>query len=1091
MPSIFSLIDSPPYIDLPFNLIGWLGWFLLCVLLLWSMWALREPERKGSIWRWLVLALLAITVPLTTLYLGIGLPLEDGLPLPGLPVEDQIPVMMFFSALPWVLAAGILGSFQAVILAGVSGLLFSLWQTHNLFTPLEIGGLALLFSWAVRQRYRTPFFAFLRHPVGGALFVTVAYIPVYILVAFFATNGSLAVRMDYALTQTWPYMLGRSGELVFASLAGEIFYLAGVRFWGRREELIPSPAETSLQMRFFSGTAPMVALLVLTLLIGDWIVAGRAARQMIEDRLSSTARVAAESLPYFLESGQNLILNLADEQMIGLPPEEMTQTLAHRLRSVPYFRQLSLLDEQGQPLAGYPIGQIDQIRLTAEEKAGIQLALKGVLVQTYTLPPWPGESTAQVSFIAAVRNRQGEVRGVLLGRTDLNSNPFTQPAIQALETVREMGGEGQVLDENRRILYHSISGRVMNSYLGQLPSDAGFFDEVSPAGTRQLVYYHPVFGQQWAVVLIVPAENAQQLALDMAIPLLLLLIPLAVLALMGLRLGLNAITASLRSLAKEAGQIAQGQLDHPLKVEGMDEVGRFASAFEHMRSSLRDRLEELKRLLAVSQGVAGNLEAGDAMRHILQAALDEETCLARVVLVGDVSLDPHSIGPIAYGTGPAADVYAFLDRQIFELMRQQDVLAVSNTTRMRRLNIPAGSAQPGAILALALRHESAYYGALWIAYDEPHNFTEEGIRFLSTLAGQAALAAANARLYASAEIGRQRLEAVLASTNEPVLVIDEQMRLLLLNPAALQVPALVSSSIPGRHVKDVIAHPELLDLISMPVDERFSSREISLPNGRIYYASVSPVMAEGLMVGKVCILRDITHYVELDALKTEFVATVSHDLRSPLTLMRGYATMMQMVGELNDQQKGYVHKIISGVENMNRLVTNLLDLGRIEAGIGLKIEQVPAAEVIDKVFHAVQPQATQKNIQLIKELPLQKTVVIEADAALMQQALYNLVENAVKYTPVGGRVEVHLVVRSDTVVFEVRDTGIGIAPIDLPHMFEKFYRSGRRETAQVRGSGLGLAIVKSIADRHRGRVWVESKLGKGSTFYLETPFLQS
>jgi len=114
-------------------------------------------------------------------------------------------------------------------------------------------------------------------------------------------------------------------------------------------------------------------------------------------------------------------------------------------------------------------------------------------------------------------------------------------------------------------------------------------------------------------------------------------------------------------------------------------------------------------------------------------------------------------------------------------------------------------------------------------------------------------------------------------------------------------------------------------------------------------------------------------------------------------------------------------------------------------------------------------------------------VNVLADQALLQQALYNLVENAIKYTPMGGRVRVQLQIKTSSVVFEVNDTGIGIAPLDLPRLFEKFYRSGRREAYQQRGTGLGLAIVKSIAERHNGRVWVESQLGKGSTFYLEIP----
>jgi len=277
-----------------------------------------------------------------------------------------------------------------------------------------------------------------------------------------------------------------------------------------------------------------------------------------------------------------------------------------------------------------------------------------------------------------------------------------------------------------------------------------------------------------------------------------------------------------------------------------------------------------------------------------------------------------------------------------------------------------------------------------------------------------------------------------------------------------------------------------------PVEGRMISRELPFPSGKIYYASVSPVISEKQNVGKICILRDITYYKELDNLKSDFVATVSHDLRSPLTLMRGYATMLQMVGELNDQQKEYVQKIVYGVDNMTRLVSNLLDLGRIETGIGLKIHKVVADEIVEQVLNSLKPQANQKNIQFVidktalaelSEVPL----TLEADPALLNQALFNLVDNAIKYTPVGGKVGVRLDCRGDVMVFEVFDSGIGVAPLDLPHMFEKFYRSGRREAYKQRGTGLGLAIVKSIVERHGGRVWVESRLGKGSSFFIAIP----
>jgi PAS domain S-box-containing protein len=1090
MQIITTLLRSTPYIDLPYHLMGWVGFLGMLALLIWGCFYFWEQKPVRKPWHWGLLVGLVLLSPVVSLFVGLRMPQEFVIPMPGLPVNPAPPTLMFLAAVPWVLAAGIFGPVVAAIIAAISGLVLGFYQTHTVFTVIELAGLALLYGAAVRQPYRTPFYRFLRNPLGAAAFLAAAYAPVYILSAFFATGGVLAVRIDYAFMQTWLTMLTKGAELLLAGAAAQLIFASKQPIWYRPPALQPSPSESSLQLRIFYTAAPLVIALILTLMISDWIVAGNAAQKMIRSRLSSTADVAAESLPYFVEAGQNLVRSLASEDLLTLSPAETNRVLGERLRSVPFFRQLVVVDANGNPVAGYPPEDID---LTFEESSGVAYTLTGIPNQTYTGRGEQGDTAAQVSFLAPINGRDGQPRGVLLGRADLTSNPFTQPAIQALVTLDDISGTGILLDDQQRIIYHPLPNLVMEQYPGKLVDEGGFFSDVSATGVRQMVFQRPVLGRNWQVVLLVPYEQAQTLALEIAVPLLILLLALTVVVFSVLRLSLRSVTTSLTTLAHEATLIAHGQLDHPLQVKRVDEVGRFASAFEQMRVSLKERLEELNRLLMVSQGVASHLEAADAVAPILQASLRNEAASARIMLVREVTTDPHADRPISFGAGASSQRYNYLDAQIFDAMRTQDLLSIPNMSRMRRFTIPAGAAQPGAIISLGLRDENQYYGALWVAYDAPHSFTEEEVRFLSTLAGQAALAATNARLYATAEIGRQRLEAVLSSTPDPVLVLDEQLKLLLLNPAALQINGIIATSIPGRPVREVVCHPDLLDLILAPLESGLLSREVTLPNNKIYHATVSIVAADR-PVGRICILRDITHYKQLDTLKSDFVSTVSHDLRSPLTLMRGYTTMLNMVGELNEQQRGYLRKIGLGVENMIRLVNNLLDLGRVEAGIGLQIEKVSIGDVIDRVVTTLAPQASQKKIQLVQEQSAEKStlqpVTIEADAALLEQAIYNLVENAIKYTNLGGNVNIGVQLRSKTVLFEVRDTGIGIAPLDLPHMFEKFYRSGRREAYQQRGTGLGLAIVKTIAERHGGRVWVESYLGKGSTFYLEVPFQQ-
>ena len=237
---------------------------------------------------------------------------------------------------------------------------------------------------------------------------------------------------------------------------------------------------------------------------------------------------------------------------------------------------------------------------------------------------------------------------------------------------------------------------------------------------------------------------------------------------------------------------------------------------------------------------------------------------------------------------------------------------------------------------LALYHENTYYGTLWVGYDQK-TFSEEEVRFSAPLPARLQWLP-QARAYMPARrlagVGWRR-----SFVNAGACIgLDDNDRLLLLNPAALHVQGLVSSALPGARIQDILSNGDLLNLLTGPLEERIVTREVSMSNSRVYHALVAPVLGEDRQVGKVCVLRDITHYKQLDTLKSEFVDTVSHDLRAPITLVSGYNSMLNMVGELNEQQKNYVEKIKAGLESMRTLVTNLLDLGRIDAGIGLNLE---------------------------------------------------------------------------------------------------------------------------------------------------------
>ncbi len=283
----------------------------------------------------------------------------------------------------------------------------------------------------------------------------------------------------------------------------------------------------------------LMLLLGIVLLTGDWVVAGRTAHEMLQNRLSSAGESAAQSVPFFLETGQNLAVQLAsDPRLLTATGDELKSIIGLRIQAVPYFDQIAVLEANGDQslLADYPGAAGENFQLYPDEISGMSLASSGVLTQYYSIPSTSVRDGARVSFLIAILDYSGQVQRVLIGRTTLETNPLTQSLVKIIDNMREMGGTGFLLNENNRILYCSDSSQVLTTYNGLHGNEAFFADDTAADGTRELVYYQPVIGRPWAVVLKVPAPQVQQLTLNIALPLSVMIIFLAFVAMVSLRL---------------------------------------------------------------------------------------------------------------------------------------------------------------------------------------------------------------------------------------------------------------------------------------------------------------------------------------------------------------------------------------------------------------------------------------------------------------------------------------------------------------------------------------------------------------------------
>jgi two-component system NtrC family sensor kinase len=357
--------------------------------------------------------------------------------------------------------------------------------------------------------------------------------------------------------------------------------------------------------------------------------------------------------------------------------------------------------------------------------------------------------------------------------------------------------------------------------------------------------------------------------------------------------------------------------------------------------------------------------------------------------------------------------------------------------------------------------------------------TREHIQVLNALADYAAIAIDNARLYERSESQRSKLEAIIAQTKNGVLVLDEKQHVLLINEAACEILG-VDQQIVGQPAAEISDDPAVLNLFKSEGDvPRWE--EIEIGNGKIYNAQRADI--EG--IGQAIVLHDISHLKEVDRIKSEFVTTVTHDLRSPLTAILGYVELIERAGDLTGQQKEFIRRVHLSVDQITKLITDLLDLGRIEAGLDEAKEPTQVPVLIKYALDSMRAFADTRNVALEDELAKDVPVIV-GDALRLRQMIGNLLENAIKYTPAGGKVRVECREEDDQVIVRVRDTGIGIPPSDQGKLFARFFR-GSNVPEQETGTGLGLSIVKSIVDNHDGRIWVESRVGVGTAVTVVLP----
>lgn len=1052
------------------------------------------------------------------------------LPRPGLPFTPSQPIAPLLGMVPVGVAGAWLGPGPALLVGLAQGALRAGATTGGIAEPFHLGFFGFLVGFLLRQDYRGRLPRVARQPVVALPLMA----PIAAVLLLISSFGSVAASglsgLDYAVSLTSSYAGPMLIESLVAAVALQAIYAVFPQRRPVRVTRRAPPYSRTLNRRLLFLFVPLVGLITVVLVYAVTTTALRLAKSEAVTEMARDARMAAEQVPPLVQTGQGLLMEFAsDEGLRGEDEEALVDRLRRDMQMVVFFDQLVLLNSSSEILAQYPSGPSTDVQLTPQEQA---LVSRGTESGAPQISPVHRSQQGIVimSFLAPMSDsEQGQEGGapsrLLLGRTHVEANPIIDRILQGLQWTHAQG-EGFIVDSDGRVVAHPSPGMLLTvwalddagSRLDSARRGWAYESRDAQDNTRQLVYYLPVDGHPWGVVIRMPYEVVLEQAGQIAAPLLGLQVLLGGGLVLIVSLATNWVTHPLRHLATAADRIADGDLSRPVEVrgtarqEGQDEIARVGAAFEDMRKRLKDRLEDLSLLLEVSRAVSATLELPEGVPFILEGALEAAGAqVARVVLLSEDG-DLRQVMSRGESWDGLDSLDSVLGRAVKNLNRP---LVIGNLVRARTLFEPATRIGPvKALLAVPIYAKERVSGVVWIGYAETQQFRDSDVDLLSTLAGQMSVLIENARLFQTAESERRRLAAILDSTTDAVIVTERDNRILLMNPAAERAFDVNSESVFGKTIDQAPLPEALVDVFREPLDrDEAPTRELVLSDGRTLYANVSPILnADGERLGRVSLMRDITQLKELDDLKSDFVATVSHDLRAPLTFMRGYTTMLWTQGELSETQQEYVEKILQGVDRMNNLVDDLLDLRRIESGVGLTREPCHLGVILTEAVDSRRMRAAGKDITLRVEPKIQgesepsgrdarqKPPLVSGDPALLRQAVTNLVDNAIKYTPNGGEVAVELSVakargsgpegEKRQALIHVKDTGIGISPEDQVRLFEKFYRARRRDVQDISGTGLGLAIVKSIVERHGGAVWVDSELDEGSTFTISLPMIE-
>ena len=571
------------------------------------------------------------------------------------------------------------------------------------------------------------------------------------------------------------------------------------------------------------------------------------------------------------------------------------------------------------------------------------------------------------------------------------------------------------------------------------------------------------------------------------------------------------LLAPVRRVSRAAGRVADGDLDVRVTERGTDEVRALSVAFNRMAGSLQEGRDEMESQNAELEAQQSELEsaldvvATEKARlerfHGFAQAIAGHTDVARLseTVIEFICADaPADVG-VLYVRNPGVAVYErFATRGIAATrvaaeLRDSDGVAGRAIAERRVVAVNVGDdGMPVAVLGgeRPARHQVSVpllagvqsVGVITLGRVEDRPFSDDELETVRRLADQAAVAVARSRMQLQTERSLRTIQAVLDATPDPIALVAGEGTVVFENRPMAQLRATASDEELARTAFDAPGTER----------DRRAEDELTLDDGHVMLRYAVPLAGEDdAPMGRIVVLRDVSAERAADQLKDEFFALVSHELRTPLTSIIGYLEMAleddPHEQPLDPQRRQFLQVIDRNAVRLQRLVGDLLFVAQVEAGtLSLQRGEADLARIGREAVEAARPRASDAGVALSLDAP-DSLPLTAADADRLGQMLDNLIVNACKFTPSGGRVSVAIEEQGGDVLLSVADTGMGIERADQERLFERFYRADSATAGGVPGVGLGLTIVQAIVQGHGGEIDLHSVPGEGTTFSVRLP----